>query len=87
MLYGASRGSAPARIHSPVAVAAQNVPERILHCLAVLVDRGHRELPIRADYLGENVETEPDDWISVRLAELDPEDVVLLKKRQSQEGA
>lgn len=39
--------------------------------LAVLVDRGHRELPIRADFVGKNLPTAIDERINVRLAELD----------------
>jgi pyrimidine operon attenuation protein / uracil phosphoribosyltransferase len=39
--------------------------------LAVLVDRGHRELPIRADFVGKNLPTSLDERISVRLAEID----------------
>lgn len=39
--------------------------------LAVLVDRGHRELPIRADHVGKNVPTSRDERIKVRLAEID----------------
>ena len=48
--------------------------------LAVLVDRGHRELPIRADYVGKNVPTGRDEQILVLLAEIDGEDAVLLRK-------
>ncbi len=49
--------------------------------LAVLVDRGHRELPIRADYVGKNVPTSLDEEVQVRLAETDEADeVVLLRK-------
>jgi pyrimidine operon attenuation protein / uracil phosphoribosyltransferase len=44
--------------------------------LAVLVDRGHRELPIRADYVGKNVPTRRDEDVRVLLAELDGEDGV-----------
>jgi pyrimidine operon attenuation protein/uracil phosphoribosyltransferase len=44
--------------------------------LAVLVDRGHRELPIRADYVGKNVPTAHGQSVRVRLAELDGEDAV-----------
>ena len=44
--------------------------------VAVLVDRGHRELPIRADYVGKNVPTAPDDHISVQLREEDATDTV-----------
>jgi pyrimidine operon attenuation protein/uracil phosphoribosyltransferase len=39
--------------------------------LAVLVDRGHRELPIRADYVGKNLPTKWDEDVRVRLAEID----------------
>jgi pyrimidine operon attenuation protein / uracil phosphoribosyltransferase len=46
--------------------------------LAVLVDRGHRELPIRADYVGKNVPTSADQAVRVRLAEHDGTDAVLL---------
>jgi pyrimidine operon attenuation protein/uracil phosphoribosyltransferase len=46
--------------------------------LAVLVDRGHRELPIRADYVGKNVPTSRDETVHVRLAEVDGADAVVL---------
>ncbi len=46
--------------------------------LAVLVDRGHRELPIKADYVGKNVPTAPGEEIQVKLKEVDGEDKVLL---------
>jgi pyrimidine operon attenuation protein/uracil phosphoribosyltransferase len=44
--------------------------------LAVLVDRGHRQLPIRADYVGKNIPTAFDDDVAVRLAETDGVDAV-----------
>jgi pyrimidine operon attenuation protein/uracil phosphoribosyltransferase len=44
--------------------------------LAVLVDRGHRELPIRADFVGKNVPTRRDEQVRVALLELDGEDAV-----------
>ena len=47
--------------------------------LAVLVDRGHRELPIRADYVGKNVPTSKSEVISVKLLEIDSEDSVTIK--------
>ena len=47
--------------------------------LAVLVDRGHRELPIRADYVGKNVPTSKQEIISVELMEIDEEDSVKIK--------
>ena len=46
--------------------------------LAVLIDRGHRELPIRADYVGKNVPTSRSELIAVRIAPFDPEDRVVL---------
>jgi pyrimidine operon attenuation protein/uracil phosphoribosyltransferase len=46
--------------------------------LAVLVDRGHRELPIRADYVGKNVPTRNDDDVRVALLEVDREDGVFV---------
>ena len=46
--------------------------------LAVLVDRGHRELPIKADYVGKNIPTAAGEEIQVKLKEVDGEDRVLL---------
>ncbi len=46
--------------------------------LAILVDRGHRELPIRADYVGKNVPTSQDEQVEVRLVETDGADEVLV---------
>lgn len=46
--------------------------------LAVLVDRGHRELPIRPDYVGKNVPTSKHEEIEVRLREVDEEDEVAI---------
>lgn len=48
--------------------------------LAVLVDRGHRELPIRADYVGKNVPTSKTEIISVKLSECDTEDSVSIEE-------
>ena len=50
--------------------------------LAVLIDRGHRELPIRADYVGKNVPTSRQEHISVRIKEIDGYDGVNLVERQ-----
>ncbi len=47
--------------------------------LAVLVDRGHRELPIRADYVGKNIPTQLRERIDVRLNELDETEEVVLE--------
>jgi pyrimidine operon attenuation protein / uracil phosphoribosyltransferase len=46
--------------------------------LAVLVDRGHRELPIRADFVGKNLPTSLVESVRVRLAEVDGEDSVTI---------
>ena len=48
--------------------------------LAVLVDRGHRELPIRADYVGKNIPTSKDEDVTVSLTPLDAEDRVTLSR-------
>ena len=48
--------------------------------LAVLVDRGHRELPIRADYVGKNIPTSSSEKIEVRLTEVDKVDHVTIHK-------
>jgi pyrimidine operon attenuation protein/uracil phosphoribosyltransferase len=47
--------------------------------LIVLVDRGHRELPIKADYVGKNLPTAPEQSVQVRLQEIDGEDEVVLE--------
>ena len=47
--------------------------------LAVLADRGHRELPIRADYVGKNVPTHRGEDVAVTLAEVDGRDGVTLR--------
>lgn len=51
-------------------------PRRIQ--LAVMIDRGHRELPIRADFVGKNVPTSLEEIVSVRLEEVDGEDAVVI---------
>jgi pyrimidine operon attenuation protein/uracil phosphoribosyltransferase len=51
-------------------------PKRIQ--LAVLVDRGHREFPIKADYVGKNVPTAENELVEVHVTELDDRDEVLL---------
>ena len=48
--------------------------------LAVLVDRGHRELPIRADFVGKNVPTAPTEQVDVRLREIDNADSVVIER-------
>ncbi len=48
--------------------------------LAVVVDRGHRELPIRADYVGKNIPTSLEEHVSVRFREIDGDDGVWIGK-------
>ena len=48
--------------------------------LAVLVDRGHREYPIRPDYIGKNIPTSRDDRVKVRIKERDNAEMVLVEK-------
>ncbi|HYM54587.1 MAG TPA: bifunctional pyr operon transcriptional regulator/uracil phosphoribosyltransferase PyrR [Solirubrobacteraceae bacterium] len=58
------------------ALFAYGRPERVQ--LAVLADRGHRELPIRPDYVGKNLPTSRDEHVTVRLRELDGVDEVAI---------
>jgi pyrimidine operon attenuation protein/uracil phosphoribosyltransferase len=51
--------------------------------LAVLIDRGHRELPIHADYVGKVIPTREEDEVKVRLKECDGEDAVRIEARTS----
>lgn len=46
--------------------------------LCILIDRGHRELPIRADYVGKNIPTSPNEEIKVKMKEHDGEDAVYI---------
>ncbi|WP_347347791.1 bifunctional pyr operon transcriptional regulator/uracil phosphoribosyltransferase PyrR [Nigerium sp.] len=48
--------------------------------LAVLVDRGHRELPVQADHVGKDLPTSSDERVTVRLAEIDGEDAVTITR-------
>jgi len=54
--------------------------------LAVLIDRGHRQLPIRADYVGKNLPTSVDQNVRVMLSEIDGSDAVLLTGPVGQGG-
>ena len=58
------------------ALMARGRPERIQ--LAVLVDRGHRELPIRADFIGKNLPTSREEQVKVYVQERDGEDKVVI---------
>ena len=60
------------------AITSFGRPARIQ--LAVLIDRGHRELPIRADYVGKNLPTAPDEKVRLRLGEKGSEEGVWLVK-------
>lgn len=61
------------------AISKKGRPSRIQ--MAVLVDRGHRELPIRADYIGKNVPTAKSENVKVRLREIDGEDRINIVER------
>jgi pyrimidine operon attenuation protein/uracil phosphoribosyltransferase len=50
--------------------------------LAILIDRGHRELPVRADYFGKNVPTSKSESINVKVTEIDSVDCVVLCNKQ-----
>ena len=54
--------------------------------LCILVDRGHRELPIRADYVGKNIPTSLNEEIKVRMTEVDEEDAIYLVEVDEKEG-
>ncbi|MGX9294340.1 bifunctional pyr operon transcriptional regulator/uracil phosphoribosyltransferase PyrR [Tsukamurella paurometabola] len=54
--------------------------------LAVLVDRGHRQLPIRADYVGKNIPTSRQEDVQVRLQEKDGEDAVVISELPAPEA-
>jgi pyrimidine operon attenuation protein/uracil phosphoribosyltransferase len=60
-------------------------PERVQ--LAVLADRGHRELPIRPDYVGKNLPTARDERVFVRLEEIDDHDEVAIGPAQAEARA
>lgn len=53
-------------------------PKRI--SVAALVDRGHRELPIKADYVGKNIPTSLEEQVAVKVNEIDGKDTIELKK-------
>jgi pyrimidine operon attenuation protein/uracil phosphoribosyltransferase len=55
--------------------------------LAVVVDRGHRELPIRADFVGKNLPTARDEHVTVRVAEIDGEDGVWIESPAETQGS
>jgi pyrimidine operon attenuation protein/uracil phosphoribosyltransferase len=67
------------------AICLHGRPERVY--LAVLVDRGHRELPIRPDFVGKNIPTARDEYVRVRLQETDGLDAVAIERRGVPAGA
>lgn len=60
------------------AILTHDRPDKI--SLAVLIDRGHRELPIRADYIGKNIPTSKSETVVVHMNEVDGEDVVYISE-------
>lgn len=64
------------------AVMSRGRPKGI--ALAVLVDRGHRELPIRADFIGKNLPTSKNENVRVHMNEIDREDKVVILKGEKQ---
>ena len=62
------------------AVISLGRPKKIELC--VLVDRGHRELPIRANYVGKNIPTSRKEFVSVRVTEFDGVDEIALSSRE-----
>ena len=54
--------------------------------LAVLIDRGHRELPIRADYVGKNIPTAEDESVKVMLSETDDQEYKVVVKKVKKDG-
>lgn len=63
------------------ALMARGRPQKIQ--LAVLVDRGHRELPIRADFVGKNLPTSRDEKVKVMVSPRDGEDKVIILKEEN----
>lgn len=50
--------------------------------LAVLIDRGHRELPVRADYVGKNIPTSQKEIIQVKMKEIDGSDEIMIQEKE-----
>jgi pyrimidine operon attenuation protein/uracil phosphoribosyltransferase len=66
------------------ALFAHGRPARVQ--AAVLVDRGHRELPLRADYVGKNLPTASDEWVQVQVQEMHGQDGVFLVREGGDEA-
>lgn len=54
--------------------------------LCILVDRGHRELPIRADFVGKNIPTSQNEEVKVKMKEIDEEDAIYMIEIEQNEG-
>jgi pyrimidine operon attenuation protein/uracil phosphoribosyltransferase len=67
--------------------ALQNIGRPRAVRLAVLVDRGHRELPIRADHVGKNLPTASDERVTLRLTETDGVDEVVIEQPEQPQPA
>jgi pyrimidine operon attenuation protein / uracil phosphoribosyltransferase len=63
--------------------ALQDIGRPAVVRLATLVDRGHRELPIRPDFVGKNLPSASDERVNVRLAEVDGEEFVTIEGADS----
>lgn len=65
------------------AIASILAQDPVVECiqLAVLVDRGNREVPVHADYVGKSVPTAADEYVEVRLKELDNEEQVVIMEK------
>ncbi|MGI6534286.1 MAG: bifunctional pyr operon transcriptional regulator/uracil phosphoribosyltransferase PyrR [Peptococcia bacterium] len=64
--------------------ALMDIGRPFLIQLAVLIDRGHRELPIRADYVGKNVPTSRKENIKVMLQEIDDDEAVIIEEKEEE---
>ena len=72
-----TRVTACARVRAALeAIMDNGRPKRVQ--LAVLVDRGHRELPIKPDFIGKNIPTSINEEVQVHMTEVDEEDAIYL---------
>ncbi len=74
-MYRDDLGRNPIRATHPTEVPGDGIDGRVV----VLVDRGHREFPIRADYVGKNLPSSTRERINVHLAEVDGDDAVTIE--------
>ena len=78
-LYRDDLRRAPARALMPTEIPSGGIDDKVV----VLVDRGHRELPIRADYVGKNIPTSHSETVHVLLDEIDGVDAVRISASTS----